>query len=101
MNWLITGVGSGLGAALAKAALARGDAVAGTVRAAADLAAFEALASGRAWGFRLDMADEAAIAAVGRTAPWAASMCWSTTPAMAWWGRSKKPAPVRSGRSSR
>ncbi|HLZ82455.1 MAG TPA: SDR family NAD(P)-dependent oxidoreductase, partial [Caulobacteraceae bacterium] len=64
MNWLITGVGSGLGRALARAALARGDAVAGTVRARADLAAFEALAPGRARGFRLDLADGAAIAAV-------------------------------------
>ncbi|MDB5479753.1 MAG: short-chain dehydrogenase/reductase [Caulobacteraceae bacterium] len=68
MNWLITGVGSGLGRALAKAALARGDAVAGTVRATGDLAVFEALAPGRARGFRLDLADEAAIAAVAREA---------------------------------
>src|ERR1700677_640343 len=64
MNWLITGVGSGLGGALARAALARGDAVAGTARAPEDLAAFEALAPGRAFGFRLDLADVAAIAAV-------------------------------------
>jgi NAD(P)-dependent dehydrogenase (short-subunit alcohol dehydrogenase family) len=62
-NWLITGVSTGLGKALARAALARGDAVAGTVRRAADLAAFEALAPGRAYGFRLDMADDAAVRA--------------------------------------
>ena len=68
MKWLITGVGSGLGRALASAALARGDAVAGTVRAASDLAAFETLAPGRARGFRLDLADEAAIAVVARAA---------------------------------
>jgi len=68
MKWLITGVGSGLGRALASAALARGDAVAGTVRAASDLAAFETLAPGRARGFRLDLADEAAIAVVAREA---------------------------------
>ena len=68
MNWLITGIGSGLGAALANAALARGDAVAGTARAPADLMAFEALAPGRARSFRLDMADEAAIAVVAREA---------------------------------
>ncbi len=58
-TWLITGVGSGLGAALAGAALARGDIVAGTVRTAQDLAAFEARASGRALGFLADLGDEA------------------------------------------
>lgn len=63
MNWLITGVGSGLGRALAAAALARGDKVAGTVRRADDLAAFEALSPGRAHGFQLDLSDEAAIGA--------------------------------------
>ena len=68
MNWLITGVGSGLGHALATAALARGDAVAGTVRRADDLAAFEALAPGRAHGFQLDLSDEAAIAATAAAA---------------------------------
>jgi NAD(P)-dependent dehydrogenase (short-subunit alcohol dehydrogenase family) len=62
MNWLITGVASGLGRALAAAALARGDAVAGTVRGPADAAAFEALAPGRAMAFMLDLADAAAIA---------------------------------------
>jgi NAD(P)-dependent dehydrogenase (short-subunit alcohol dehydrogenase family) len=62
-NWLITGVGGGLGRALAQAALTRGDAVAGTVRKAADLAAFEALAPGRARGFLADMADEAQVRA--------------------------------------
>jgi len=67
-RWLITGVGSGLGSALARAALARGDAVAGTARAMADLAAFEALAPGQARGFRLELADEAAVAAVAREA---------------------------------
>src|ERR1700761_278150 len=57
MNWLITGVSAGLGRALAEAALARGDKVAGTVRKPADLAAFEAMAPGRAIGFIADMAD--------------------------------------------
>jgi NAD(P)-dependent dehydrogenase (short-subunit alcohol dehydrogenase family) len=60
-NWLITGVGGGLGKALAQAALARGDKVAGTVRKTADLEAFEALAVGRARGFILDITDEAAV----------------------------------------
>jgi NAD(P)-dependent dehydrogenase (short-subunit alcohol dehydrogenase family) len=62
-HWLITGVGSGLGAALARAAIARGDWVAGTVRRAADLAAFEALAPGRSLGFLLEVTDEAALKA--------------------------------------
>jgi NAD(P)-dependent dehydrogenase (short-subunit alcohol dehydrogenase family) len=62
-NWLITGVSGGLGRALAEAALARGDEVAGTVRKDADLTAFEALAPGRARGFLADMTDEAAVSA--------------------------------------
>ncbi|MDR3507567.1 MAG: oxidoreductase [Caulobacteraceae bacterium] len=60
-HWFITGVSAGLGAALARAALDRGDKVAGAVRKAADLAAFEALAPGRALGFQLDITDEAAV----------------------------------------
>jgi NAD(P)-dependent dehydrogenase (short-subunit alcohol dehydrogenase family) len=63
MNWLITGVSGGLGRALAQAALARGDKVAGTVRKSADLAAFESLSPGRAHGFLADMTDEASIQA--------------------------------------
>jgi NAD(P)-dependent dehydrogenase (short-subunit alcohol dehydrogenase family) len=62
-NWLITGASSGLGAALAEAALARGDKVAGTVRTAEALAAFEARAPGRAQGFLADMANEASVRA--------------------------------------
>jgi NAD(P)-dependent dehydrogenase (short-subunit alcohol dehydrogenase family) len=59
-NWLITGVSAGLGKALAEAALARGDKVAGTVRTAEALADFEALAPHRAFGFLLDVTDETA-----------------------------------------
>ena len=55
-NWLITGVSGGLGREIAAAALARGDAVAGTVRKAADTARFEALAPGRAHSLELDLA---------------------------------------------
>src|SRR5580658_7604250 len=63
MNWLITGVSGGLGRALAQAALARADQVAGTVRRPSDLAAFEALGPGLAHGFLADMTDEASIRA--------------------------------------
>jgi len=61
MNWLITGVSSGLGRAIAEAALARGDKVAGTVRRQTDLDAFEALKPGLAFGYLADMLDEAAV----------------------------------------
>ncbi len=67
-GWLITGVGSGLGQALARAALERGDAVAGTVRREGALAAFEALAPGRAFGLIADMADEASVRGAVETA---------------------------------
>src|SRR5437879_9571696 len=62
-NWLSTGVGGGLGRALAKAALDAGLQVAGTVRRPEALADFEALAPGRARGFLADMADEASVRA--------------------------------------
>jgi NAD(P)-dependent dehydrogenase (short-subunit alcohol dehydrogenase family) len=60
--WFITGVSSGLGRSLAKAALAAGDAVAGTVRREADRAAFETL-SPDALGLIMDVADETAVKA--------------------------------------
>jgi NAD(P)-dependent dehydrogenase (short-subunit alcohol dehydrogenase family) len=60
-TWLVTGVSSGFGRALAEAVLARGDRIAGTVRNAAAKAAFEALAPDRAFGFLLDVTDEAAV----------------------------------------
>ncbi|MDB5417611.1 MAG: short-chain dehydrogenase/reductase [Phenylobacterium sp.] len=61
--WLITGVGGGLGRALAKAVLDAGHQVAGTVRQPAARAEFEAIAPGRAHGFLADMADEASVRA--------------------------------------
>ncbi|HEX4195837.1 MAG TPA: oxidoreductase [Caulobacteraceae bacterium] len=67
-NWLITGVNAGLGNALAEAALARGDTVAGTVRTLGALAAFEALAPGRSLGFLLDVTDEMAVRKVAEKA---------------------------------
>jgi NAD(P)-dependent dehydrogenase (short-subunit alcohol dehydrogenase family) len=63
-TWLITGVSSGLGRALAEAALARGDTVAGTVRNETAGAAFEALAPGRAHALLLDLRDFDAIPTV-------------------------------------
>jgi NAD(P)-dependent dehydrogenase (short-subunit alcohol dehydrogenase family) len=60
-TWLITGVSSGLGQALAKTVLAHGDTVAGTVRRETDRAVFEAIAPGRAHGFILDVTDETAV----------------------------------------
>ena len=52
-----------MGAALARAALARGDRVAGTARRAEDAGAFAALAPGRAFGLVMDLTDEATIQA--------------------------------------
>lgn len=66
-NWLITGISSGLGRALATAALARGDTVVGTARRAEDLEAFAALEPGRALPVALDLSQpDAAAAAVAR-----------------------------------
>jgi NAD(P)-dependent dehydrogenase (short-subunit alcohol dehydrogenase family) len=61
--WMITGVSSGFGSAIARAALDRGDLVIGTVRHDRDQAAFEAIAPGRSIGMLLDVRDEAAIRA--------------------------------------
>ncbi len=54
-NWLVTGVSSGIGRAIASAALERGDHVVGTLRKADEIAAFEGLAPGRAHGVLLDV----------------------------------------------
>lgn len=59
--WLITGVSTGLGRALAEAALADGDTVVGTVRKEADVAPFEALKPGHAIGRIIDVTDTEAI----------------------------------------
>jgi NAD(P)-dependent dehydrogenase (short-subunit alcohol dehydrogenase family) len=61
-NILITGVSTGLGRALAAAALADGRKVAGTVRSEEARRAFEALKPGYAFGKILDVTDNAAIA---------------------------------------
>lgn len=59
--WFITGVSSGLGRALARAALDVGDIVAGTVRRFEDQAAFSALSAERAIGLIMELTDEGAI----------------------------------------
>ena len=59
--WFITGVSSGFGREIARAALARGDTVAGTLRQKAQLDAFRALAPGRAHALQMDVTDAAAI----------------------------------------
>ncbi|MGU3591978.1 oxidoreductase [Methylobacterium brachiatum] len=60
-NWLITGVSSGLGRALAEAALAQGDLVVGTVRKPEQIAEIERLAPGRALAVILDVTSSASI----------------------------------------
>jgi NAD(P)-dependent dehydrogenase (short-subunit alcohol dehydrogenase family) len=58
--FLITGVSTGLGRALAEAALADGHRVAGTLRTQADVDAFNLLGPGRAVGLLFDVADTGA-----------------------------------------
>lgn len=60
-TFFITGVSTGLGRALAEAALGDGHRVAGTLRNAAARVAFEALAPGRAHGLLLDVTDSPAV----------------------------------------
>ncbi|MCJ1960662.1 oxidoreductase [Novosphingobium mangrovi (ex Hu et al. 2023)] len=65
-NWLITGIGGGLGRELAKAALARGDTVVGLTRKRED-AELTALAPERMHIVQVNLADEASVeAAVAR-----------------------------------
>jgi NAD(P)-dependent dehydrogenase (short-subunit alcohol dehydrogenase family) len=66
-TFLITGVSSGLGRAFAAAALDAGHRVVGTVRDAGQVAAFEALAPGRASAMLLDVTDDAAVLDVVNT----------------------------------
>ncbi|RWR00973.1 short-chain dehydrogenase [[Pantoea] beijingensis] len=61
--WFITGVSSGLGQAIAKAALASGNRVVGTLRNEEQRQAFTHLVPGRAYGMLLDVTDEAAVKA--------------------------------------
>lgn len=65
-TWLITGASSGLGRALAVAAIERGDRVYGTVRRAEDAQSFTELADNRARPVLLDVTDERAVRQVVR-----------------------------------
>src|ERR1700742_2274765 len=60
-TWLITGVSSGFGRAIAEAAIAAGDLGVGTVRTEAARASFTAIAPDQAIGMILDVTDEAAV----------------------------------------
>ena len=65
-TWIITGISSGLGEAMADAALARGDTVYGVARGADVVAAFDAREPGRSHGLLADMTDrDAVFAAIG------------------------------------
>lgn len=61
-TWLITGMSSGMGRALAEAALAEGHVVVGTVRRPEQVAEVEALAPGRAMAVLMDVTDPAGVA---------------------------------------
>jgi NAD(P)-dependent dehydrogenase (short-subunit alcohol dehydrogenase family) len=63
-TWLITGVSSGMGQALAQAALAAGHTVVGTVRNEGDRVNFEKIEGARAHAVVLDVSNFAAIAPV-------------------------------------
>lgn len=57
-TWFITGVSSGLGLALAKAVIASGDKVAGTLRTEEQRVTFSQMAQGQSFGFVLDVCSE-------------------------------------------
>ncbi|MGV7241662.1 oxidoreductase [Caballeronia sp. M23-90] len=60
-TWLITGVSSGFGRALAEELLLRGDRVAGTLRNPDQSDNFSALSPGRSFGFVLDVTHESDV----------------------------------------
>ena len=67
-RWLITGISSGIGAALAKAVLARGDHVIGVARNRDALTAFESSGEGRTTAIIADMGDAAQVARLAEEA---------------------------------
>ena len=60
-NWLITGISSGLGKALAEAVIAKGDFVIGTFRRQDEIDAFNKVQKDKARGIKLDITDLQAI----------------------------------------
>ncbi|CDG85732.1 oxidoreductase [Janthinobacterium agaricidamnosum] len=60
-TWLITGVSSGFGRAVAQAALEQGDQVVGTLRSEGERAAFDSLVPGRSHGVLLDVGNDADV----------------------------------------
>jgi len=101
--FLITGVSSGFGRALAQQALLAGHRVVGTVRSPAGCSDFETLAPGRAFGRLLDVTDAQAIDALVSAIETgsAPSMCWSTTPATVTKASWKNPRWTNCATSSR
>jgi NAD(P)-dependent dehydrogenase (short-subunit alcohol dehydrogenase family) len=84
-NWLITGVSSGFGRALAEAVLAKGNTVAGTVRNEAAKSEFEKLTPGKTVGILLDVTDQASVHRGAEEAEKpAASSSSSIMPATVW-----------------
>lgn len=63
LKWLITGASSGLGDAIARACLERGDHVAATFRKPEQAESFSALMPGRAHGIEMDVTRETSVAA--------------------------------------
>ena len=89
--WLITGSARGLGRAIAEGVLAAGDKLIATARNAQQLSDLVERYGDNVRAVALDVTDERAGL---RPSSWpstssAASMCWSTTPAMATLPRSR------------
>ncbi len=60
-TWLITGISSGLGKALAQSVLGTGDFVIGTFRKQAQVDAFNEMHRGKGFAVKLDLADQDAV----------------------------------------
>src|SRR5580700_10995829 len=89
--WLITGSARGLGRAIAEGVLAADDKLIATARNPQQLADLVERYGDNVRAVALDVTDaRAAIAAVSWPLTCSAgSMCWSTTPAMGTWPRSR------------
>jgi nucleoside-diphosphate-sugar epimerase len=64
LRWLVTGISSGIGKAMAEAALERGDTVLGTVRKPEQVQAFAQLAPGRARACQVDLTERERVVPV-------------------------------------